>query len=183
MIERMRSMKARLAIAGLAVAAIVTLGVVPMVTAASPAPATSPTAPAASPAAPVSPAASPAAPVSPTASPAAGAAKARPIRNAILAGTVRADLTVVKRDGSTVLLHYERGQVTALTPTSITIQGRDGKGATFTVTAETRVRSNGKRIAFSDLKVGDRAMVLGTSKDGAYTAVLIRCVQPAAQQP
>jgi hypothetical protein len=179
MIGWMREMKARLAIAGLAVAAIVALGIVPMVAAASPSTAASPSA-ASSPAAP---AASPATPATPAASPATGAARPRPLRNAILAGTVRADLTVVKRDGTTVVLHLERGQVTALTASSITIQGRDGKGATFTVTDQTRVRSNGKQISLSDLKVGDRAMVLGTSKDGAYTAVLIRSAQAAAQQP
>ena len=164
MVERLKGMRIRLAIGVLAVLAIGIVGVVPMVAAASPS-------------------ASP--PAITAASPAASAAPAKAtgvagIRAAILRGAVRADVTVVKRDGSTVVVHYERGQVTAITPTTITIQGRDGKGATFTVTTSTRVRSNGRAIAYADLKVGDRAMVFGTSSGGVYTALLIRCVQPAA---
>ena len=167
MVERLKGMRIRLAIGVLAVSAIGILGVVPMVAAASP-----------SPSAPAVTAASPAA--SPAPSAAAKATGVAGIRAAILRGAVRADVTVVKRDGSTVVVHYERGQVTAITPTTLTIQGRDGKGATFTVTTSTRVRSNGRAIAYADLKVGDRAMVFGTSSGGVYTALLIRCVQPAA---
>lgn len=117
-------------------------------------------------------AASPA-PTDPTAS----AAVARFVaRHPLLAGTVRADLTVVKRDGTTVLIHYEVGKVTAVSSSSITIEGRDGKGASFTVTGDTRVRARGKTISVSDLEVGDRAMVFGTSSNGGYSAFLIRCV-------
>ncbi|HYM84311.1 MAG TPA: DUF5666 domain-containing protein [Candidatus Dormibacteraeota bacterium] len=168
MFERLSTYRARLAIGGVALAAIVGLGLVPLVSAASPQ-SSAPSAPSADP--------------SPLASPgASGAAKARGvagIRAAILAGTVRAEFTIVKRDGRTVLIHYERGQVTAVTPTSITITGRDSKGATFVVTDKTRVRAKGQPIAYSDLKVGDRAMVFGTDSGGTYTAVLIRCVRPA----
>jgi hypothetical protein len=146
-----------------------------MVAAASPSPAASSIQPAATTPAATAPAASPAAP--------SAAADRRPvpgIRAAILRGAVRADVTVVKRDGTTVVIHYERGEVTAVSSTSITIQGRDGKGATFAITEATRVRSAGKAITVGDLKVGDRAMVFGTASGGTYTAVLIRCVQAAA---
>ena len=100
-------------------------------------------------------------------------------RHPLLAGTVRADLTVVKRDGTTVLVHYEVGQITSVSSTSVTVRGRDGKGATFAVTATTRVRAGGRAISISDLKAGDRAMVFGTNAGGTYTAVLIRCVRSA----
>jgi hypothetical protein len=104
-------------------------------------------------------------------------------RHPILRGTVRADLTVVKRDGTTVVVHYERGEITAVSATSITIKGRDGKGASFVVTQDTRLREKGKPATISDLEVGDRAMVFGTSKDGTYTAFLIRCIQPPVGAP
>ena len=172
MIERLKDMKVRLAIGGLAVAVVVGLGVVPMVAAASPSPSTPPAA--------ASPAASTTAPAAPAASPATTPRNVAGIRAAILRGAVRADVTVVKRDGSTVLVHFERGQVAAITPRSITIQGRDGKGATFTVTGSTRVRAKGQAIAYGTLKVGDRAMVFGTASGGTYTAVLIRGIQVAA---
>ena len=96
-----------------------------------------------------------------------------------LRGVVRADLTVVKRDGSTVLVHYERGEITALSDTSITVKGRDGKSATFTVTPDTRVRVKRRLATISDLEVGDRVMVFGTNDNGTYTAFLIRCVVKA----
>jgi len=113
--------------------------------------------------------------------PASSAAVARfAARHPLLAGTVRADLTVVKRDGTTVLVHYELGEVTAVSSSSITIKGRDGKGASFVVTSDTRVRAKGRPISISDLEVGDRAMVFGTTTDGTYTGFLIRCVQHTA---
>jgi hypothetical protein len=95
-------------------------------------------------------------------------------RHPLLAGTVRADFTVVKRDGATVLVHYETGTISAIRPTSISITGRDGKGAAFVVTDATRVRRDGHPISISALKVGDRALVFGTNASGTYTAVLIR---------
>lgn len=98
-------------------------------------------------------------------------------RHPLLAGTVRADLTVVKRDGSSVLVHYEAGTISAVGSTSISITGRDGKGATFTVTAGTRVRRDGHAVSISVLKVGDRARVFGTGTAGSYTALLIRSPQ------
>lgn len=94
-------------------------------------------------------------------------------RHPLLRGTVRADLTVVKRDGTTILVHYERGEITAVSDSSITINGRDGQGATFVVTADTRVHEHGHRAKISDLEVGNRAMVFGTSENGTYRAILI----------
>lgn len=167
MFERLRSTRTRLALGGIALAALLAFAVVPLVAAASPTQST---------------------PAGPTAAPASAPALtidgtqpgALLARHPLLARTVRAELTVVKADGTTILVHFERGQVTAVSSTSITIQGRDGKGASFTVTDKTRVRANGHEIKLSDVKVGDRAMVLGVDQDGTYTAFLIRCVTSTA---
>ena len=59
----------------------------------------------------------------------------------LLNRVVRGDLTVRAKGGTYVDIHYERGQITAVSATSITISGPDGKGATFAVTATTKVRS------------------------------------------
>jgi anti-sigma factor RsiW len=106
-----------------------------------------------------------------------GIAARRIARHPLLAGTVRAELTVVKRDGTTVLVHYEAGVIASVNATSVTIRGRDGKGATFAITAATRVRAGGRPISIAELKVGDRAMVFGTDVGGSYTAIRIRCVR------
>lgn len=122
--------------------------------------------------------------VEPTTPPPAGAGPLVPgrpglERAGLLRGVVRADLTVVKRDGSTVLVHYERGEITALSETSITVEGRDGVSATFALTPDTRVREKRRPAALGDLEVGDRVMVFGTNDNGTYTAFLIRCVVKA----
>ena len=80
----------------------------------------------------------------------------------LLNRVVRGDLTVRAKGGTFVQVHYERGKVSAVSATSITITGPDGKGATFAVTATTKVRSQGKLEAIGDLSVGQNAMVFGT---------------------
>ena len=96
----------------------------------------------------------------------------------LLNHVVRGDLTVRAKGGSYVQVHYERGQVTAVSSTSITIKGPDGKGASFAVTAATKIRSAGKVEAIGDVSVGQNAMVFGTGGDGAWSAVLIRGIAP-----
>ncbi len=99
-----------------------------------------------------------------------------PLAAAFLRGVVRADFTVVKRDGTSLVIHYERGEITALSDTSITITGRDGRSAAFALSDRTRVRAKGRPAKISDLEVGDRAMVFGESNGGSYKALLIRCI-------
>ncbi len=148
------------ALAALALAAVLC---VPAVGAASPPPSAAPS--------PGSPAVSPA----PSSDPAGVSRLERArARHPLLAGTVRADLTIVRRDGSTVVVHYEAGRITAVSATSITITGRDGAGATFAVTDATRVRRDGHPISVATLAVGDRAAAFGTGSGGRYTAFLIR---------
>lgn len=91
----------------------------------------------------------------------------------LLNRVVRGDLTVRAKGGSFVQVHYERGKISAVSATSITITGPDGKGATFAVTANTKVRSQGKLEAIGDLSVGQNAMVFGTVSDSTYSAVLV----------
>jgi hypothetical protein len=100
----------------------------------------------------------------------------------LLNRVVRGDLTVRARGGTYVNVHYERGQVSAVSSTSITITGADGKGATFAVSPTTRVRSKGQLEAIGDLSVGQSAVVFGTGSAGSYNAVLIRglVARPAA---
>ncbi len=136
---------------GIAAVAILTAVAVPIVAAASPSPSTA----------------------------AAGQASSGfAARHPLLAGTVRADLTVVKRDGTTVLVHYELGRIATISSTSIAVTGRDGKGATFAITSTTRIRFNGHAIPVGSLKVGDRVAVFGTGASGDYTAFLIRRLRP-----
>jgi Domain of unknown function (DUF5666) len=92
----------------------------------------------------------------------------------LLNRVVRGDLTVRAKGGTFVQVHYERGTISAVDATSITITGPDGKGATFVVTTNTKVRSKGKLEAIGNLSVGQNAMVFGTTSGSTYSAVLIR---------
>jgi hypothetical protein len=91
-----------------------------------------------------------------------------------LGRVLRADVTVLKKDGTTLVVHSERGEISAVSATSITIKGLDGVSTTFAVTAETRVREKGRQAQIADLEVGDRAMVIGKANGAGYDALLIR---------
>lgn len=103
----------------------------------------------------------------------------------LLNRVVRGDLTLRAKGGTFVQVHYERGKVSAVSATSITITGPDGKGATFVVTATTKVRSQGKLETISDLSVGQNALVFGTASGSTYSAVLVRGIvaRPANAVP
>ncbi len=57
---------------------------------------------------------------------------------------LRGDATVLKRDGTTTTVHFERGEITAASATSVTIKGADGVSKTFAIGPDTRIRSQGK---------------------------------------
>jgi hypothetical protein len=96
--------------------------------------------------------------------------------------TERAEITVSTDTGTRTLL-YVRGEITALSASSVTVTLTDGTRASFVIAATTRVREKGKDIKPTDLSVGDRAMVFGLkSTGGSYTATLIRCVREGARR-
>jgi uncharacterized protein DUF5666 len=101
----------------------------------------------------------------------------------LIGRTERAEITGATADGTRTIL-YVRGQIAALSASSITITLRDGTTQVFTIDATTTVRERGKPVKASDLATGDRAMAFGTrNADGTYTARLIRCVRQAAARP
>ena len=69
-----------------------------------------------------------------------------------------------------------RGQVTAVSPTSITVKAAGGTSQTFAVDTNTAVRTGGgskdKRGMTGQVKVGDQAVVVGTGQS-TFTATLI----------
>ena len=96
--------------------------------------------------------------------------------------TERAEITV-STDGSTRTLLYVRGEITAISASSVTVTLSDGTRASLAIAATTRVREKGKDIKPTDLSTGDRAMVFGLrNSDGSYTATLIRCVREGARR-
>jgi hypothetical protein len=83
---------------------------------------------------------------------------------------------VVKgKDGKPVTVLGVRGEVVAVSATSVTVKAEDGFTATFAVDGETKVR--GKDVdKIADVEVGDKAGAVGTKSGDTTTArvVLVR---------
>ena len=88
---------------------------------------------------------------------------------------VHADIEATYLDGSKRTFAYDRGQITSITDTQITLVRRDQKTVTLNYDDSTFVREDGQPESVRDLKVGERAMFF--SEDGL--AKLIRCVSKA----
>jgi hypothetical protein len=79
-----------------------------------------------------------------------------------LFGAVHADVSFIKADGSTGAFSFDRGQVTAASATSVTLERADGPSVTKSISADTKVRGK--------LAVGGKAAVY--SQGGAALAIL-----------
>src|SRR3954464_15546044 len=82
----------------------------------------------------------------------------------------------------TTTLDTQRGEITAIDKNNktVTIKSRDGFTRTYVVNADTKIRSKGEDESFSDLKTGERAMVVAEKSGNNYVARAIRCVHEAS---
>lgn len=101
---------------------------------------------------------------------AAGTAFAADKPNLPFAGTVHAVGTITYKDGSNQTWNWDRGRITALSDSSITLTRRDKVVVSFAITDKTLVRNDGGSYKLSDLHVGLIATVI--SQDG--NALIIR---------
>jgi hypothetical protein len=93
---------------------------------------------------------------------------------ALLASRVEHGELVLKgRNGTAVTMDVQRGQVTAVSATSISIRSDDGYAATYTVGAGTKVRLGGTPKTIGDVKVGATVGVLATRSGDTMTATLV----------
>lgn len=104
---------------------------------------------------------------------AAGTAFAADKPNLPFAGTVHAVGQITYKDGSEQSWNWDRGRITALSSTSITLTRRDKQQVSFAITEKTLVRNDGGSYTLADLKVGLAATVL--SQDG--NALIIRNIR------
>jgi hypothetical protein len=100
------------------------------------------------------------------------------VRPAAVGRIVRGDATLLKKDGTKMVVHFERGELTSASATSVTVKGADGVSTTFAIGTDTRVRSQGKRVDAGSLKTGDLVFALGTGSGSSYDALLIRVRAP-----
>jgi hypothetical protein len=90
-------------------------------------------------------------------------------------------LTVTRhtRKHGTVTVLVQRGEITALSPTSISLRSKDGYSHTYVVTDRTKVREQGQPAGYDDLKVGEQAMVVALHSAKGDVARRIGCVRAA----
>jgi len=88
-----------------------------------------------------------------------------------LFGVLHGQLVVPKPGGGYRTVDIQRGQVTAVSATSITLKSADGFTATYAVQAATIV--DAQRGGISSVKVGNQATVLATVSGGTASAVRI----------
>lgn len=71
------------------------------------------------------------------------------------------------------LIDIQRGQVTAVSPTSVTVRSRDGFSGTYTVNAKTKVHKDKAKSTIGAVKTGDRVGVRATKSGSTDTATAI----------
>jgi hypothetical protein len=90
---------------------------------------------------------------------------------ALLASRVEhGELVLEARTGPAVTMDVQRGQVTAVSATSISLRSDDGYTATYAVGPDTKVRLGGTPRTIGDVKVGETAGVLATKNGDTMTA-------------
>jgi hypothetical protein len=98
------------------------------------------------------------------------AAPAHPHRaRALLRRAEHGEVTVRTKKGDRVL-DVQRGQVTAVSPTSVTVRSKDGFSAAYAVTSTSKVRGKKKPTTISAVHNGDRVLVIAVH-DGSTTTV------------
>lgn len=98
-----------------------------------------------------------------------------------LRGAVHATWVSQNKKAGTFTTHQAiRGQVTAVSATSITVKAADSVTETYVLNASTKVHSRATKAAasISDVKAGDRVLVAGT---GTTTLTAVRVVEAKKQ--
>ena len=102
-------------------------------------------------------------------------AQARPRIGNLGNRIVHGDLTLNTRKGI-VTAKVDGGKVTAVDANArtLTIKRADGQTVSFTAADGTRVRKNGEKAAFGDIKVGDLVQVIQLDRGDGFVVALIR---------
>jgi hypothetical protein len=82
------------------------------------------------------------------------------------------------RLGGLTTVQLDHGTISAISPTSMTIEEAGNMSATVVLGDETRVRKHAAKAAIGDLKVGDEVFVMSKVEAGGTDAYLV--VVPAA---
>jgi len=112
----------------------------------------------------------------PTSSPTAAsspapAAKAKAKHRSLLGHVAHGEVTLNGKNHKVV--DVQRGEVQAVSATSISVKSDDGFTATYTINSDTKVRKGGKQAAIGDVHTGDKVGIVATKADGTSTATRV----------
>jgi DNA mismatch repair ATPase MutS len=110
----------------------------------------------------------------------AAANKVKPAERQELRKSGHVKITRQTKKHGTVTVLVQRGVVTAVTPTAISLKSKDGYSHSYVITAKTKVREKGAAVPLSDVKVGERAMVVALVTKQGDMARRISCLRQAA---
>ena len=105
--------------------------------------------------------------------------KRKALRVMLAHGTLHGEAVVQKKDGTTVTVVVQRGVITELTDTSVTVKSADGFTLTWALGDQLRVVEKRTSVQPSAVKVGQEIGVAG-AKDG--DAAIARFILIAAQK-
>jgi len=91
-------------------------------------------------------------------------------------------VTFKAKSGTTKTLAFERGKVTAVNGTDVTVQAADGTTWTWHLVSDSVVRESGKKVSTSTVAVGQQVFAGGPVVNGADDArlIVVRVAKPAA---
>ena len=111
----------------------------------------------------------------PSASPTAKPDRPRQVR--LFRRALHGEVTLAGRQHRVVA--FQRGPISKIDKTSVTVTSEDGFAATYVVDDQTKVRKGeGVDIPLSDLKAGDRVYVVALRDGSALTAKRVRLMKP-----
>jgi hypothetical protein len=120
-----------------------------------------------------------AAPSATASSAAAAKPKAKRFRN-VLARTEHGEVTLRSKTGDKVF-DLQRGVVTTVSSTSVTVKSKDGFTATYAVGSGAKVRKQKQASAIADVHTGDRVGVLALRSGSTDTLRRLRDAGPATK--
>ncbi|MFB4304694.1 DUF5666 domain-containing protein [Actinomadura sp. GTD37] len=102
-----------------------------------------------------------------------GHGKGHPHRGPRAFRGVHGEATVQRKDGFH-LAAWQRGEITSVSATGVTVRSADGVSWTWTADGKTRVRKDREKSALKNLANGDQVVVAGERSGNTRTARLIR---------
>ena len=90
------------------------------------------------------------------------------VRRHLLARALHGEVTLAGEKHQVIA--FQRGGVSKVSRTSLTVKSNDGFVDTYVLNKETKVRENGQRSKVADIDSSDRVLVVATKDDSALNA-------------